>query len=132
MPNQKWGIPTVLSTTVSRESIFRLLGNHSVDQSIVEYTSLELCQIALEQIRVLPARLEVSNRGSDRPSSSYTHSPRLSILSYHPTLNLQIKISLPRTPWCVIVTHKVYTYAGLFIRRLLIRRATFTLKTFFE
>jgi hypothetical protein len=75
--------------------------------------------IALEQIRVLPARLEVS----DRPSS-YTHSPRLSILSQHPTLNLRTKILLPRPPRCIIVTHKVCIYAGLFIRRILIGRAT--------
>jgi hypothetical protein len=64
--------------------------------------------------------LEVSDRGTDRPSSSYTHIPRLSILSHHPTLNLRTKISLPRPPRCIIVTHKVYTYAGLFIKRILI------------
>jgi hypothetical protein len=32
------------------------------------------------------------------------------------------KNSLPRPPRCVIVTHKVYTYAGLFIRQILINR----------
>jgi hypothetical protein len=94
---------------------------YSVNHSRVEYTSMELRQIALEQIRVLPARLEISDRGSDRPSSSHTHSPRLSILSHHPTLNLRTNISLPRPPRCIIVTHKVHTYTGLFI---LIGRAT--------
>jgi hypothetical protein len=58
---------------VSRESIFRLPGNHSVNQSRVEYTSLELRQIALEQIRVLPVRLEVlkeMSQGSKSHSAS--------------------------------------------------------------
>jgi hypothetical protein len=49
-------------------------------------------------------QLEVSDRGSDRPSSSYTHSPRLSILSHHP-LNLRTTISQLRPPRCIIVTH---------------------------
>jgi hypothetical protein len=101
LPVWKVGIPSVMYI-VSRESICRLPGNHSVNQSRVEYTSLELRQIALEQIRVLPARLEAS----DRPSTSYTHSPRLSILSQHPTLNLRTNISLPRPPRCIILTHK--------------------------
>jgi hypothetical protein len=40
----------------------------------------------------------------------------------HPILNLLTKISRPSR--CIIVTHKVNTYAGLFIRRVLIGRAT--------
>jgi hypothetical protein len=34
-----WGIPSVVYNIVSREFIFRLPGNHSVNQSRVEYTS---------------------------------------------------------------------------------------------
>jgi hypothetical protein len=40
------------------------------------------------------------------------------------TINFRTTISLPRPPRCIIVTHKVYTYAGLFIRWILIGRAT--------
>jgi hypothetical protein len=110
-PQRHWSAPCAESgespqscTCVPRIYV-RLPGKHSVNQSRVEYTSLELSQIALEQIRVLPARLYVS----DRPFSSDTHSQRLSILSQHHTLNLRTNISLPRPPWCIIVTHKVYT-----------------------
>jgi hypothetical protein len=53
--------PQYIVCTVSRESMFWLPGNHSVNQSRVEYSSLELRQIALEQIRVLPVRLEVTD-----------------------------------------------------------------------
>jgi hypothetical protein len=111
-PPVMWRVGNPLSLyIVSREYIFRLPGNHSVNQSGVEYTSLELRQIAVEQIRFLQARLEVHV-----PSSSHSHSTRLSIFSHHPTLNLRTKISLPRD--CIVVTHKACTYAGLFFHIL--------------
>jgi hypothetical protein len=47
----KVGNPLSPQYTVARESIFRLPGNHSVNQSRMEYTSLELRQIALEDSR---------------------------------------------------------------------------------
>jgi hypothetical protein len=78
LPVWKVGNPLQLVMyIVSRESIFRLPGNHSVNQSRVEYTSLELRQIALEQIRILPAQLEVSDRppiltAQGSPSSANT------------------------------------------------------------
>jgi hypothetical protein len=48
------------------------------------------------------------------------------------TLNFRTTISLPWPPRCTIVTHKAYTYAGLFIRWILIGKATdfHTEKTF--
>jgi hypothetical protein len=54
--------------------------------------------------------------------TSWSWSTSSAITSHHPTLNPRTKISLPRPPRCIIVTHKVYTYAGLFIRRILIGR----------
>jgi hypothetical protein len=63
-PWRHWSAPCVKSGESPqsvhsvRESIFRLPGNNSENQSRVEYTSLELHQIALEHIRVLPARLD--------------------------------------------------------------------------
>jgi hypothetical protein len=59
MPNQKWEIHSVLSTQCPENLFLDYPVIISVNQSRVEYTSLELRQIALEQIRVLPARLEV-------------------------------------------------------------------------
>jgi hypothetical protein len=101
----------------SRESIFRLPGSHinispdQLRQSGVHYT-LGVYQFGyarLEQIRV---------RGS-RGNRSLSHNIPLTY-----TLNFRTTISLPRPPRCIIVTHKVCTYAGLFIRRILIGRAT--------
>jgi hypothetical protein len=98
----------------SRESIFRLPGNHiNISHTRVECRSIHKFGYArLEQIRVHPAR-EVTVLSAITCHKQY-------ILKFRTT------ISLPRPPWCIIVTHKVYTYAGLLFRQ------TFTLKTFFE
>jgi hypothetical protein len=74
----------------------------------VEYTSLELRQIGAD---------------SRFPAREVTVSVLSAITSHHPTLNFRTQISLLRPPRCIIVTHKVCTYAGLFIRRIMIGRA---------
>jgi hypothetical protein len=101
---------------------FWLPCNHSVNQSRVEYTSLELRQIALEQIRILPARLEVSGRGSDRPSSYSQPKALHPQPSPYPQSSGKDFTTLT-TPVYNCDSYSIH-YAGLFIRRILIGRVT--------
>jgi hypothetical protein len=85
---------------------------HGIGWPPVWSTPVWICQIGAD-----------SRSPDSRGNRSLSHNIPFMPLPY--TLNFRTTISLPRPPRCIIVTHKGYTYAGLYIRRILLGRATY-------
>jgi hypothetical protein len=69
---------------------------------------------------------------SRSPGSRGNRSLSIAAINIYPQLFSDNMITTTTTR-CIIVTDKAYTYAGLFIRRILIGRATvFHIEKFFE